>query len=59
MERASNSQQKLSRENQMLMAQNAKLRETNLCLSEEAYGLKQINEQLQQVMRGVSMLNPL
>ena len=50
MERASNAQQKLIRENQTLMAKNAQLREVNLCLNEEAYRLKQNNGCLQQVM---------
>ena len=48
-ERSSNQLRKLTDENQVLMAQNARLKETNLCMSEEAHRLQQHNEQLQQV----------
>ena len=48
-ERSSNQLRKLREENQVLMAQNARLKETNLCLSEEAHRLQQHSEQLQQV----------
>lgn len=51
LERASNAQQKLSEENQTLISQNAQLRETNLCLRDEAHRLGQTNKQLQQVVR--------
>ena len=48
-ERSSNQLKKLSEENQVLMAQNAGLKESNLRLSEEAHKLQQHNEQLEQV----------